>query len=82
MRVAVTGLGVVSPIGVGEESFFAALESGRSGVTVDETAAVKQRYGAATLPTIVLLDADGKVAHKLDHFVEPKELLPLLAGLK
>jgi thiol:disulfide interchange protein DsbD len=47
-----------------------------------ETAAVKQRYGAATLPTIVLLDADGKVAHKIDHFVDPKELLPLLAGLK
>jgi thiol:disulfide interchange protein DsbD len=47
-----------------------------------ETAAVKERYGAATLPTVVLLDADGKVAHKLDHFVEPKELLPLLAGLK
>jgi len=35
MRFAVTGLGVMSPIGVGEESFFAALESGRSGVRVD-----------------------------------------------
>ena len=39
MRFAVTGLGVVSPIGVGEESFFAALESGRSGVIVDEEGA-------------------------------------------
>jgi 3-oxoacyl-[acyl-carrier-protein] synthase II len=39
MRFAITGLGVVSPIGVGEESFFAALESGRSGVTVDEEGA-------------------------------------------
>ena len=36
MRFAVTGVGVVSPIGVNEESFFAALESGQSGVTVDE----------------------------------------------
>ena len=34
-----TGLGVCSPIGVGEESFFAALESGRSGVAVDEEGA-------------------------------------------
>jgi thiol:disulfide interchange protein DsbD len=47
-----------------------------------EVAATKQRYGAATLPTVVLLDSAGKVAHKLDHFVEPKELLPLIAGLK
>jgi 3-oxoacyl-[acyl-carrier-protein] synthase II len=36
MRFAVTGMGVISPIGVGEESFFASLESGRSGVAVDE----------------------------------------------
>src|SRR4051812_7770289 len=36
MRFAVTGVGVCSPIGVGEESFFAALESGRSGVQVDD----------------------------------------------
>jgi 3-oxoacyl-[acyl-carrier-protein] synthase II len=36
MRFAVTGIGVCSPIGVGEESFFAALESGRSGVAVDD----------------------------------------------
>jgi 3-oxoacyl-[acyl-carrier-protein] synthase II len=46
MRVAVTGLGVVSPIGVGEESFFAALESGRSGVAVDEAGA-KEGYPLA-----------------------------------
>ncbi len=35
MRFAVTGFGVISPIGIGEESFFAGLESGRSGVRVD-----------------------------------------------
>ena len=31
-RVAVTGLGVVSPLGIGAEAFFAALAAGRSGV--------------------------------------------------
>jgi 3-oxoacyl-[acyl-carrier-protein] synthase II len=35
MRFAVTGLGVVSPIGVGEEAFFASLESGRTGIGID-----------------------------------------------
>jgi 3-oxoacyl-(acyl-carrier-protein) synthase len=31
-RVAVTGFGVVSPIGVGREAFWRALESGRGGI--------------------------------------------------
>src|SRR4051812_35571664 len=35
MRFAVTGIGVCSPIGADEESFFGALESGRSGVALD-----------------------------------------------
>jgi thiol:disulfide interchange protein DsbD len=41
-------------------------------------AAAKKRWGAETLPTLVLLDADGKVARKIDHFVAPEELLKLL----
>ena len=41
-------------------------------------AAAKKRWGAATLPTIVLLDGNGKVARRIDHFVEPEELLQLL----
>jgi len=41
-------------------------------------AAAKKRWGADTLPTLVLLDADGKVARKIDHFVQPDELLKLL----
>ena len=32
MRIAVTGAGVVSPIGVGDEAFFAALADGRSAI--------------------------------------------------
>ncbi|MDR0737271.1 MAG: beta-ketoacyl-[acyl-carrier-protein] synthase family protein [Zoogloeaceae bacterium] len=31
-RVAITGFGVVSPIGVGREAFFAGLESGKNGI--------------------------------------------------
>jgi thiol:disulfide interchange protein DsbD len=41
-------------------------------------AADKERYGAATLPTLVLLRTDGTVAHKIDHFIGPDELLALL----
>jgi thiol:disulfide interchange protein DsbD len=41
-------------------------------------AAAKKRWGAETLPTIVLVDANGKVARKIDHFVQPEELLKLL----
>ena len=46
--------------------------------TVIET---KKRYGADTLPTLVLLRADGTIAHKVDHFIGPAELLALLHGL-
>jgi thiol:disulfide interchange protein DsbD len=41
-------------------------------------AAAKQRWHADTLPTLVLLDADGKVAHKVDRVIAPEELLRLL----
>ena len=40
--------------------------------------AAKQRWHADTLPTLVLVDADGKVARKIDHFVPAEELLALL----
>jgi thioredoxin:protein disulfide reductase len=49
--------------------------------TTDDDPAViaaKRRYGADTLPTLVLMGSDGKVAHKIDHFVGPDELLKLL----
>jgi len=36
---------------------------------------LKERYGATTLPTIVLLDRDGKTLHKWNREIEPDELL-------
>ncbi|HEX4457755.1 MAG TPA: cytochrome c biogenesis protein CcdA [Polyangia bacterium] len=45
---------------------------------VKETTA---RYHADTLPTIVLMSSDGKVALKIDHFTKPAELLPLLRNV-
>jgi thioredoxin:protein disulfide reductase len=40
--------------------------------------ATQARYDAQTLPTVVLLDSDGKVVKKIDRFVTAAELLPLL----
>ena len=42
-RVVVTGMGVVSPVGIGVDAFWNALLSGKSGVTVS--------YTHLTLPT-------------------------------
>lgn len=46
---------------------------------VKETTA---RYRAVTLPTVVLLDSDGKVAQKIDRFLTAAELLPLLQQVR
>jgi thioredoxin:protein disulfide reductase len=43
-----------------------------------EVAAVKARYGADTLPTIVVVDESGKVKRKIDHFVTGDDLLRIL----
>jgi thiol:disulfide interchange protein DsbD len=50
--------------------------------TVDddpEVVAAKSHYHADTLPTLVLVDAEGNVKRKIDHFVSGEELLRLLA---
>ncbi len=47
-----------------------------------QVVATKKRYGAATLPTVVLIDSSGKVVTKIDHLVTPQELLPLLRRVK
>jgi thiol:disulfide interchange protein DsbD len=41
-------------------------------------AETQSRYGADTLPTLVLIGSDGKVAQTLHDFVTADELLPLL----
>jgi thiol:disulfide interchange protein DsbD len=46
-----------------------------------EVVEVGKRYGAETLPTLVLIDTCGRVVHKVDHEVEPDELLPLLESV-
>jgi thiol:disulfide interchange protein DsbD len=59
--------------------------SGHTLVKVDCTtdddphvAEVKTRYGAQTLPTLAILDADGHVERRIDHFVNPEELVQVL----
>lgn len=47
-----------------------------------EVAAAKTRWGAQTLPTLVLVDREGRLSRRIDHFVSPYELLPLLAATK
>jgi thiol:disulfide interchange protein DsbD len=44
--------------------------------------AVKKKYQANTLPTLVLIDSSGKIVHTIHDEVGPKELLPLLRELK
>jgi thiol:disulfide interchange protein DsbD len=41
----------------------------------DDVAAVKSKYGASTLPTVVLLGSDGKVVKKWNRVIEPGELV-------
>jgi thiol:disulfide interchange protein DsbD len=45
-----------------------------------EVAAAKKRYNADTLPSVVIIDSDGKPRPTLNHRVEPDELLPLLTA--
>jgi thiol:disulfide interchange protein DsbD len=40
--------------------------------------AAKQRWHAATLPTLVVLDKEGRVAQTINHVVKPEELLRVL----
>ena len=50
--------------------------------TVDVKDVVKARYGAETLPTVVIKDGAGNVALKLNEFTPPERLLPVLQKLR
>src|SRR3954451_20535451 len=45
MKLAITALGVVSPIGVGEEAFFGALDAGTVATTVDSDGIFAAKVG-------------------------------------
>lgn len=44
----------------------------------DASAAARKTYGAATLPTVVLVDRAGKIVERWNRFVTPEEMLPRL----
>lgn len=72
-RVAVTGLGVVSPIGVGHQSFWSALLEGRSGVdqiTAFDASGYATRIAAEARGFDVLAFMDRKEARRNDRFVQ------------
>jgi len=69
-EVVITGLGVVSPIGIGREAFWNALESGRSGIGPIRS------FDAASLPIRIageVLDFDPKA------YVRPRKSLKVMA---
>jgi 3-oxoacyl-[acyl-carrier-protein] synthase II len=68
-KIVITGVGVVSPIGIGLEPFWNALREGRGGI------GPIQRYGSAPLPSRVgaeLKDFDAK------QFVTPRKSLKVM----
>jgi 3-oxoacyl-[acyl-carrier-protein] synthase II len=72
-RVAVTGLGVVSPIGVGREAFWAGLVAGRSGVgpvTRFDASAFATRIAAEVHDFDPSAFMDRKEARRNDRFVQ------------
>lgn len=72
-RVAVTGLGVVSPIGVGHREFWSALLEGRSGVdriTAFDASGYATRIAAEVRGFDALAFMDRKEARRNDRFVQ------------
>ena len=48
----------------------------------DASSAARKTYGAATLPTVVLVDSGGRVVTRWNRFVSADELLPSLRSVK
>jgi 3-oxoacyl-[acyl-carrier-protein] synthase II len=68
-KVVVTGMGVVSPIGIGTEDFFAALMAGRSGV------AVRDEFADSGLPMRLAAAVKGFEAKQ---YVKPRKALKIM----
>ena len=52
-RIVITGIGVVSPVGIGKEAFWEGLKQGRSGirpVTLFDTSDMRVKSAGVTLP--------------------------------
>ncbi|QGG48119.1 beta-ketoacyl-ACP synthase II [Heliorestis convoluta] len=72
-RVVITGLGVVSPVGIGKESFWNALISGESGigpVTRFDTSALPTRVAGEVKDFQPTQYLDRKEARRMDRFAQ------------
>ena len=72
-RVAITGLGAVTPIGIGTEAYWSSLMEGRSGVgpvTRFDTAAIGTKIAAEVKDFEVEKYVDRKEARRMDRFVQ------------
>jgi 3-oxoacyl-[acyl-carrier-protein] synthase II len=63
-RAVITGIGCVSPIGVGREQFWQSVKEGRSGVSAIT------RFDASDLPVRIAAEVKG---FDPDHFIPPKD---------
>lgn len=81
-RVVVTGLGVVSPVGIGAPAFFEALLSGRSGVgevTAFDASAYPVRIAAEVRDFDPSMFIDRKKARRMDRYAQMAVAAALLA---
>jgi len=72
-RVVVTGLGVVSPIGIGKDSFFQSLKEGKSGVdliTKFDTEGLSTKIAAEVRDFNPLDFIDKKEAKRMDRYTQ------------
>ena len=68
-KVVVTGMGVVSPIGIGTEEFFESLLAGRSGVIA------REQFAGSGLPMSIAAPVTGFEAKQ---FVKPRKALKIM----
>lgn len=71
IRVVVTGVGVVSPIGIGRDSFVESLRQGRSGITKWELDAPGEQPGPFLVARVN--DFDGK------NYIQPRKAIKLMS---